>query len=433
MPRDKYWLFTSSILQLLQQESHKSGSGYTTQEEDDVDEDEDETQEQEPGYQSTSGDTNGVRRHMSLSRSGNQNSYESISDDYYRMPVDNSSKVTSRDSSENFADILPEQDQPQDNIRQQSPDVDDDSENYFFHIALTPTECTIVCSSRLMDCYFKEAIKVCSELNYDNVQLLPESYISLQVDSDGSFDRSLRILELTEPLSENNISLFFLSSHFNDIVLIPYDLKDKVVNILTKKYFEFSDISNSYISLSDSTDTPNSEAAHSSTRALEDHTFKLFNQANIKPSIHENVKLLLTGARAGEVSNSIAKTSKILSIPTNIPDYFAITRTSINEVSLILPRSSKRRNKMGFDSKYIIGSTQDIIIPIMIDFSKLPLDSTGIVAGVASKLINGMRLTHNDYLFELNYFSMAKSGVIMIPQENVEVISQILGKASSNQ
>ena len=73
--------------------------------------------------------------------------------------------------------------------------------------------------------YFQQPIEICKQLNYHDVQLLPEKYLCLSVDCDGSSDNSLRILEL--PLSENNISLFFISSHFNDIVLIPYDLKKK--------------------------------------------------------------------------------------------------------------------------------------------------------------------------------------------------------------
>ncbi|KAK6200948.1 ACT domain-containing protein [Scheffersomyces amazonensis] len=281
-----------------------------------------------------------------------------------------------------------------------------------------------------MKTYFKNPIKICQELNYDDVKVIDQNFLSLQVDSDGSFDNSLRILELTKPLSENNISLFFLSSHFSDIVLIPYIFKEKVISILTKKNFEFSDISNSYIMTPNDLIDPSmlndsDEDKELGSQRFENKTFKLFKDSNIKPIVNRNVKLLLTGARAGEVNNTILKTAKILSSFNSIPDYYAITRTSINEVSLILPKSSKKRLSMGFDSKNIIGSTQDIIIPITIDFSKLPLDSTGIVAGVASKLINGLK-KYNDSTIEMNYFSMARSGMIMIPKENIDVISEIL-------
>ncbi|EGW35768.1 uncharacterized protein SPAPADRAFT_147390 [Spathaspora passalidarum NRRL Y-27907] len=411
LPRDKYWIFACSILQLLYHESNKSGSGYSSDgdDEDEFSDDEDDSDIKDNGFEE-------LKNGFSGAISSKRNSYDSIGEELNRLSVDNSSKVKSPDSA---TDLTHYEDESEHTEEQQEDEEEEG--NFFFHIALTPDECTIVCSSKLMEAYFSNPIEICASLNY-SVHLLPDSFLSLQVDSDGSFDRSLRILELTKPLSENGISLFFLSSHFNDIVLVPYDQKEKVVSILTKQNFEFNDISNSYIG---SNDTESESTVHpEGSKLLEISTFKLFEQASIKPIINDNIKLLLTGARAGEVSNSILKTAKILSIPTTIPDYFAITRTSINEVSLILPKSSKRRIKMGFDSKFIIGSTQDVIIPITIDFSKLPLDSPGIVAGVASKLINGMRSLDNDC--ELNYFSMAKSGVIMIPRENVEMIATIL-------
>ena len=146
----------------------------------------------------------------------------------------------------------------------------------------------------------------------------------------------------------------------------------------------------------------------------------------IIPCINSNVKLLLTGSRSGKVIDSIMKTSKIVS-DRKLPEYFCITRTSFNEVSLILPRSSRKRSLMGFHSKNIIGSVQDIIIPITIDLQKLPLDSTGIVAGLSSKLLEGVKANTNLYdTFEMSYLSMARSAIMMIPEENLEQVAHIL-------
>ncbi|KAK6461899.1 hypothetical protein DFJ63DRAFT_206127 [Scheffersomyces coipomensis] len=474
IPRDKYWIFISSILQLLYNESSKTSSGYNTEITDDEDDSDDDSSDIDDDVvvhhnnnnnntyddENDEIDTNEIDDE-SVSTDSNINRKDSINstqDDSnkstpHRPSVDNSSKVKSNDSYDNLISNTSSNPSSShlhhrhrnsngsqlETSYSDNEDNQDEESNYFFHIALTPLECTIICSTKLMKIYFKNPIKICKSLNYDDVKIIDQNFLSLQVDSDGSFDNSLRILELTKPLSQNNISLFFLSSHFNDIVLIPYIFKEKVINILTKKNFEFSDISNSYIMTSNdysplSINSPTSQDNQEynidideeyDSKILENKTFKLFKQANIKPIINRNVKLLLTGARAGEVNNSILKTAKILSSFDSIPDYFAITRTSINEVSLILPKSTKLRTKMGFDSKNIIGSTQDIIIPITIDFSTLPLDSTGIVAGVASKLINGLK-SYNDSTIEMNYFSMARSGIIMIPKENISVISQIL-------
>ncbi|KAK6455290.1 ACT domain-containing protein [Scheffersomyces xylosifermentans] len=438
VPRDKYWIFTASVLQLLYGESSKGSSTNNNDFSSDSDDDEDSSERKTSDYNKNEAGSSrkpipnlnddeissfgsNVRSSIdSHSRNHSEDIGPSTSGTN-RRSVDNSSKIHSHGSSDSLENNYS-------NAYDSDPDNDPNNDNYFFHIALTPVECTIICASELMQTLFVEPIEVCKKLQYEDVKLIDESFLSLQVDSDGSFDNSLRILELTKPLSENNISLFFLSSHFNDIVLIPYSLKEKVVSILTKKNFEFSDISNSYIMTNNESTEFEEEGVEEElgSKFLEEKTFKLFSERNIKPVINGKVKLLLTGARAGEVNNTILKCAKILSgISNTISEYFAITRTSINEVSLILPKSSRRRGRMGFDSKNIIGSTQDIIIPISIDFSKLPLDSTGIVAGVASKLVNGVK-HYNDSLFEMNYFSMARSGIIMIPQENVEIISDVL-------
>ncbi|KAL6450265.1 hypothetical protein SBY92_002198 [Candida maltosa Xu316] len=376
--RDKYWIFISSILQLL----YKSIDSNLQKINDDDDD-----------------DSNNIDEYSSSTTS----SFSDHDGPSHRKSVDNSSKNDYENGGKSDDD----------------EEEYDEEEDYFFHIAMTPDECTIICSQKLMKQYFQQPIDICKQLNYTDVELLPDRYLSLFVDCVDSGDNSLRILELTKPLSENNISLFFISSHFNDIVLIPYVLKKKVVNILMKKNFQFSDISKTYL--------PVATGDGMLSPMIDDNqaeTFKLFKESNIHPLINKHVKLLLTGSRPGEVNNTILKSAKILSSTESIPKYFSITRTYFNEVSLILPKSSKKRNTLGFDSKFIMGSVQDVIIPITIDFSKLPLDSTGIVAGLASKLITGK----DQNLVELYYFSMAKSGVIMIPQENLQMVSEILSK-----
>lgn len=410
IPRDKYWIFTSSVLQLLYCESSKTSSGHSSPEcsEDDLDDD-----EFEPLEASLSGLH--VQRNSVSSATSKRSSSASLELKPHLKRSSTSSNPDAIKISDNSSKSEPRE-------REVSPDYIDAPENYFFHIAFTPTECTIICATSL--CHmFTQPLEVCRQLGSSDVKLLDDTFLSLQVDGDGCFDNSRRILELTKPLSDNSIPLFFLLSHFNDIVLIPYHLKEKVFTILTLKNFEFSEP----VEGGDETDFNVQLAQEVDFRLLENRTFSLFQETQIKPTIHNNVRLLLTGARSGEVNSSILKTAKILSSAESIPSYFAITRTSFNEVSLILPKSAKKRRSMGFDVRNIIGSTQDVIIPISIDFHKLPLDCTGIVAGVASKLYNGIKQRSlEENLFEMNYFSMARSGIIMIPQENMHIVADIL-------
>lgn len=416
--RDKYWLFKSAILQLLHLEAQKSGD-----EEFDCSQSEEEEEEDLEDKLSFLNITNtrpsNVKRNSMIDLSSSSTSIRkkhgsmssSLSFNFNFDPskeIDNSSKRLSMSNLINLSES----------------NSDDEEVNYFFHIAFTPIECTIICSSSIMRDLFMDPLRICLKLGYDDVTLVEQKFVNIQIDSGGGSDNNKRILQLTKPLSENNISLFFLSSHFSNIVLIPYHLEDKVVSILTQNNFEFNDMSGSYI-INDKFNPTKSDLGDSSS-TLEHRIFMLFKECNIKPVIDKKISLLLTGSRSSDVTETILKTAENIAA-NNVPDYFTITRTSENEVSLILPKSSKQRGKMGFQSRNLIGSTQDILNPVTINLQQLPLDSTGIVAGVASKIINGVNsLPGSNFPFELNYLSMAKLAILMIPKENVELVNEIL-------
>ncbi|WEJ95082.1 hypothetical protein PSN45_002591 [Yamadazyma tenuis] len=428
--RSRYWIFKSAILEFLYAEVDKAGGNEFEGSGSESDEDEDELEDRLSFLNLTSKpqrnslyDSSSSSASFSTPRRGKKHgSVSSMSSfNLETKEIDNSSKrhsVTNTNPAPTASNTARSDSNESDSEGPEAP-------NYFFHIAFTPIECTIICATTVMHRLFKEPLKACQELNYNDVTLVEQQFVNLQIDSGGGSDNNYRILQLTKPLSENNISLFFLSSHFSDIVLIPHHLEDKVVSILTQSNFEFNDLSGSYI-INNNFNPIVAPSHDESSKGLEDRVFKLFKDSNIKPCIDKNVSLLLTGSRSNDVAATILKAAANLAA-NNIPDYFAITRTSQNEVSLILPRSSKKRSKMGFQSRFLIGSTQDIINPVTIDLQKLPLDSTGIVAGVASKIFTGINsLPGSDYPFELNFLSMARSAILMIPKENVELVNEIL-------
>lgn len=390
IPRSKLWIFANSVVQLLYNsigDEKKHRDSFTSSEngsESDADDSDDEGT-----------DINDI---------GSQ--FGKLSTDFEsstRKSVDNSSKPQSRPTPTNGY-LNNDKEEP---------------ENDFFHVALTPTECTIICSADLSNRLFDQPLKMCQELGYSDVEILPQQYLSLIVDSDGGFAKSRRILELTKPLSENNVALFYISSHFNDIVLIPSNLKKRVEKILILEHFIFSESSDSYISTYDI-----GEKEEPVLSELYKKTFELLAREDIHPQIHEKHKLLLTGARPGEIKYCILKTIKLISLATTSqPSYFAITRTFSNELSLILPKSHKLRSKYGYKSTSTIGSTQDVLVPIAMDLSKLPLNCTGIVAGLANELI-----IRGGNVLEIGYLSMAKSGIILIPDEDLDLARNTLSE-----
>lgn len=390
IPRDKVWLFTAPILKLLRQESLKNSLSSQ-------DSETDQDSENEWSQDDLSDDSSSSAASDSMTRSLHHQKAEN--------GVDNTSKPRQPNGPVSAAET--------------DSSTEEDEEAVFFHFALTPTECTVICSSTIFEEAFQELLIVCKELKYDDVVVVDKPFINLQVDSDGESNNS-KILELTRPLSENDIPLFFLSSHFTDIVLIPHMHKEEVVRILTSKSFEFSDVSNSYLVNSDVVTKSEDEGNDSNSRGLEEKTVKLFQENGIHPKISKNKKLLLTGARPGKVKDAIEKAAMCIGSGF-LPEYFVLTRTSINELSLILPGSARKRAAMGYDFKSIIGSALDIILPIPIDLRMLPLDLTGIVAGLAGRILSSCEAS-----IEMSYLSMARSGVVMIPEENLSSVAQVV-------
>ncbi|GEQ66360.1 hypothetical protein JCM33374_g23 [Metschnikowia sp. JCM 33374] len=432
IPRDKVWIFSSAILKLLHQEAQNTPQSTFKSDADRHYQSSDESSDTESETSDDSFQCDGEDVSKMTSSAFSDQSFSKralLTKNTSR--TDNSSKCgPAGSSSESLSDLANEA------HHSDSSSSISGEDHHFFHIAYTPSECTVIFPTQSISQLFDEPLLVCEKLGYSDVILLGKSYLNLQVDSDGEFNNSAKILELTKPLSQHNISLFFLSTHFTNIVLIPYDLKDKVIDILSENDFIFSDFSNSYISkrgFLDSTESLTVQYDESWKSHATTTTMKFLAETNIMPKIHRKVKLLLTGARPGEVKQSILKASQSIAASA-VPRYFSITRSSFSEISLILPGSSKQRALMGFDFRSIIGSASDVIIPIEVDLSKLPIDSAGIVAGLASSLLESVRFTDDPAAerFDMNYLSMARSAVVLIPQENLEVVTKMVNNMRDN-
>ncbi|QPG74208.1 hypothetical protein FOA43_001532 [Brettanomyces nanus] len=294
--------------------------------------------------------------------------------------------------------------------------VEDDG--LFFHLAFAMEEVTLMCSHKLMKRYLGKTMEFCRKCLEPSEQptLLEEKFLMLQVFSDG-LNIGKKILELTEPLSLDGISLFFISNFFSDIVLIPAKDRRKALTILNR-------ISKKQTQIQE-------ELKPEKKPDLESKTFELFKSQLIQPKLIDKVKLLLTGARSGDCGNVLKRTAEALcklntdrvedgkNKDDNFPAYFAITRTCTGEISLMLPQEADEMRKLNYDKSTIMGSLQDSYYPVFIDLSNLPLDLKGIVAGVASKLVKSG-------LNEMSYLSFGKSGVVLIPDNFHDTVEQIL-------
>lgn len=362
IPRENFWIFKSGILEILYKlidaYENRSNSRYSFNDDDDNDDN--------TCYDDTD--------RLSISSISDKSFDESIdknkSEDEYRL-----SNSTYSINEDNYSEEIEEDD------------------GLFFHLAFTSEEVTLMCSTKIMKKYLSKAMKLDS-----NSTLISDEFFIIQVFSDGS-NIGKKILELTQPLSLNNISLFFISNYFSDLVLVPIKEKSKALKILEESNGKDEDDVNSYIN------------------DLELKTFELFKNNNIKPKFVTKVKLLLTGARSGDCSEVLKQTAESISRlntenlvynKRTFPEFFAITRTPTEEIGLLLPYDNEDLNKLKFSKVNIMGSLQDYYYPIFIDLKSLPIDLKGIVAGMASKLL---RMDIN----EMSYLSLGKSGIVLIP------------------
>lgn len=80
----------------------------------------------------------------------------------------------------------------------------------------------------------------------------------------------------------------------------------------------------------------------------------------------------------------------------------------------------------------MVGDTEGDLVPIFLDLHNLPVEATGIVSGVAGKLISEMGMDDTGVSSELSYLSTARAGAVILSSEQsmkaLEVLKPLLTK-----
>lgn len=183
-------------------------------------------------------------------------------------------------------------------------------------------------------------------------------------------------------------------------------------------------------------------------------TFKLLKKHNVIPNIEPDLRLIhCSGKDVWHVDDDYSRpsrshsgnngnyhqphreswvdkvdtkfyTSLILSLVSK-PRFLSVTLTAEDEPSLLL---DKRLLDNFGDS--LIGPTESDLTPIFLDLVDLPFEATGIVAGVAGKLVEEMVMEQNA---ELSYLSTAKTGAVILSSEHAERALDILSPLLTKQ
>ncbi|KAL1645771.1 hypothetical protein SLS58_003655 [Diplodia intermedia] len=257
-------------------------------------------------------------------------------------------------------------------------------------------------------------------------------------------------------------SIFFITTYFSDYILVPVRARGQVIKALEDRGFAFEQTTSSYvnpIANSFNTHTRNTSSSSSfdslppppgtpppaSIHELQTRTFSLLKRRNIVFAVDPSIQLVQCAgskdsASARPVSGGALNGSSLLSrghppsvedtlhlglvkclISAPRPTFLSLTLTDTEPASVLL----EKRLLPNFAPDVLLGSKEDVLVPITLDLRDLPLESTGIVCGVAGRLVGGTSgfggfEGEGSDAVEMSYLSTARAGTVMVGEEELE-------------
>jgi len=252
----------------------------------------------------------------------------------------------------------------------------------------------------------------------------------MQVDGEG-LEAGQRVLELTSPLAMAGISIFFITTYFSDYILVPQRARAQVIAALESRGFAFEPSNSSYTSSAFSHRATSSTSSFdnplpgtpppTSVSELQVRTFATLKKHNIVPTVESDIQLIQCAGRK-DSSRTASTTSDRLNLGlvrslAGGPNFLSLTLTDTEPASLLLEKRMLPFFGSSNDS-VLLGSKEDIIVPIILDLRTLPLESTGIVCGVAGRLVGGTKMGLMDAV-EMSYLSTARAGTVMVAEDEL--------------
>lgn len=335
-----------------------------------------------------------------------------------------------------------------------------DARHAFLNISITPIECSVVCHSNWAKSVFEPVVNRLPRDAAKRVTISKETYLVLSVISAG-MDAGNRVMELTSPLALAGIPILFITTYYSDFILVLKKKKDTVVEALLSRGFECTEGEASYISPSTTMhgrvkshgSEPPSTPPPSSVAELQRRTFDLLKKRNVVPYICDGLSLVQCSGR--DVSEFIDLNShrshqsrqttsnghgaswldhmdtklytSLMAALAGQPRFLSITLALEDAPSLLLDKTLL--NVFG-DS--LVGDTEGDLVPIFLDLANLPIEASGIVSGVAGKLVDEMHMIETGVSAELSYLSTARAGAVILSNEQsmkaLEVLKPLLEK-----
>jgi hypothetical protein len=337
-----------------------------------------------------------------------------------------------------------------------------DNKHGFLNISVTPIECSVVCHTSWAQNVFEPVINRLPKEASRQVLISKDSYIVFSVSGAG-MEAGQRVMDLTAPLAVAGIPIFFITTYYTDFILIPSKDRQTVVQTLLARGFEFSENDSAYVAptaishsrgVSASSDPP-STPPPSNVAELQLRTFSQLKKRNVVPFVEPGLHLVQCSGKelvredeysSRPVSNgngangSHHQISWLDNIDSKLyaglisalvlqPKFLSVTLAQEDAPSLLLDKSL-----LWLFGDSIAGDTEGDLVPIFLDLVNLPLESTGIVCGVAGKLVDDIRIHEPAGLqsSELSYLSTARAGAVILSSEGsaraLEALDPLLDK-----
>lgn len=332
------------------------------------------------------------------------------------------------------------------------PESGDAQDVPFLNISVNPVEASIVLPRELADKIFKPLARASANTGSPqdaSITIAPEDYLLMFVSGSGS-SPSQRVIDLTTPLALAGISIFFITTYFSDYIICPRRAQQAVVMALKAQGFELSEHNWGQINQHSSqayVNRPNTASSDSSgsqflvpgtppaatLSELQVQTFNRLRKRNVVPAVDRETRLVQCAGKSDRQQENALLLSIIRCLLAT-PKFFSLTISEGEAPSVLLetrflpmfsiskPYTNGRSspsNTSDYDRSLLLGTNSDILIPIMLDLRPLPLESTGIVCGVAGRLVDATKQDITGPV-ELGYLSTTKAGAVMVMEDDLE-------------
>lgn len=329
----------------------------------------------------------------------------------------------------------------------------------FVNVSITPNECSVVCPRAEADALFTPLLQCLDPALRATVTISKEDYSVMMIGGEG-LEAGQRVLDLTSPLAMAGIPILFITSYWVDFILVPLKARSKVIGALEDRGFVFEAEAGGEAGHMTNPASPLLQTHHSnrsstssfdfspiagtppasSVSELQTRTFQTLKKNRVVPNVDRSIELVTCAGMKDTNASSLAANFTEGKLQLGLvkcltsrppPRFFSLTLTNSESASVTLDKSLLPLfHQDGED--LLLGKDGPEQVAITLDLSGLPSESTGIVCGVASKLIDGMKGRVGREMFNMSYLSTAKAGHVIVYEDELDDAIEALHGAQQN-